>query len=104
MVYLGLENELLTMPSIWLCVGCRRCSDCCSQQVEGRRIIRALQELAISSGAVDPWFPDRLEKAHRILYNRFIAEIDALLNDGKCLSSEGTNETREHQTQTVFSP
>lgn len=103
MVYLGLEKELLTMPSIWLCVGCQRCSDCCSQQVDGQRIISALQELAITSGAVDPYFRQRLEKAHRNLYNRFISEIDSLINDGKCLTIEASTDTRDREAQKVFS-
>ena len=103
MVYLGLEKELLAIPSIWLCVGCRRCSDCCSQQVDGRRILAALQELAIASGAVDPYLRQRLETAHRALYNRFISEIDRLLHNGTCTTPDASPDTHKREAQSVLS-
>ncbi|CAB5129436.1 hypothetical protein D3OALGB2SA_3518 [Olavius algarvensis associated proteobacterium Delta 3] len=62
-----------------------------------------MQELAITSGAVDPYFRQRLEKAHRNLYNRFISEIDSLINDGKCLTIEASTDTRDREAQKVFS-
>jgi len=103
MVYLGLEKELLSLPSIWLCVGCRRCSDCCSQQVDGRQIVAGLQDLAVAGGVVDPNFRQRLEKAHRVLYNRFISEIDTLLHDGKCAATDASPGTRKRKLDKVFS-
>ena len=102
MVYLGLEKELLSMPSIWLCVGCRRCSDCCSQQVDGRQIISALQDMAIAGGAVDPYFRQRMEQTHRVLYNRFISGIDALLHDGTCTATEVSADTRRREALNVL--
>jgi len=35
MVNLGLAEELLLSPSIWLCVQCGRCTEACSQLVDG---------------------------------------------------------------------
>jgi heterodisulfide reductase subunit C len=78
MLNLGLEEELLASPSIWLCLGCERCSDACSQNVKGHQIIKDLQNLAISKGAVDSDFPHCLEQAEKLIYPRFFAEIDSI--------------------------
>lgn len=81
MVYLGLEEEILKSPSIWLCIACQRCTEVCSQQVKGHFIIQRLQELALEKGVVDSSFPFRWYEAQKAIYPRFIKEIDALLMD-----------------------
>jgi heterodisulfide reductase subunit C len=78
MANLGMLAELLQSPSIWLCVDCGRCTETCSQLVDGRQLIRRLQELAIESGIVDKNFRLRLERVNRTLYTYFINEIDGL--------------------------
>ncbi|MDA8405132.1 MAG: 4Fe-4S dicluster domain-containing protein [Desulfobacteraceae bacterium] len=78
MVNLGLAAELIVSPSIWLCLGCERCSGTCSQLVQGHQIIKSLQNLAISQGVVDAFFVSRLEKAEKVIYPRFFAEIDSI--------------------------
>ena len=47
MVNMGLTEELLGSPSIWLCIGCGRCSQACTQTVKGREIIARLRRMAI---------------------------------------------------------
>ena len=79
MANLGLTNDLLRSPAIWLCLGCQRCIEACSQSVSGYAIIRRLQMLAIEKGFVDPLLPVRLLDADRIIYPRFLDEIDALV-------------------------
>lgn len=78
MVNLGLMEALLTSPSIWLCISCGRCTDACSQLVDGRRMLTKLQKMAIDSGAVDRGFPLRLERINKMIYARFLDEIDGL--------------------------
>jgi len=78
MVHLGLEEEILKSPSIWLCIACQRCTEVCSQQVKGHLIIQRLQELALEEGVVDSSFPFRWYEAQKAIYPRFIKEIDAL--------------------------
>ena len=78
MVNLGLLENILHSPAIWLCLGCRRCSDMCSQTVRGYAIIQQLKQLAIDRGIVDPFLPIRLLEADRIIYPKFLDEIDAL--------------------------
>ena len=79
MANLGLDDQVLKSPSIWLCLGCRRCTDYCTQLVRGHDIIRRFQDEAIAKGVVDPWYPNRLLEADRLIYPRFLDEIDALL-------------------------
>jgi heterodisulfide reductase subunit C len=79
MVNLGLEQEILGSPSIWLCIGCQRCTDACGEGVKGHLIIQRLQELALAEGAVDKGFPFRWKKAQETIYPLFLEEIDALL-------------------------
>jgi heterodisulfide reductase subunit C len=79
MVNLGQEQELLASPSIWLCIGCQRCTEACGEQVRGHLIIQRLQELALKEGIVDRGFPFRWKKAQETIYPLFLKEIDALL-------------------------
>lgn len=79
MANLGLADELLRSPAIWLCLGCERCSEACSQTVSGYAIIRRLQLQAVEMGLVDPLLPVRLLEADRIIYPKFLDEIDTLI-------------------------
>jgi heterodisulfide reductase subunit C len=70
---------LLRSPAIWLCLGCQRCSEACSQTVSGYAIIRRLQLQAVEKGLVDSLLPIRLLEADRIIYPKFLDEIDTLI-------------------------
>lgn len=77
MVNMGLTEELLGSPSIWLCIACGRCSKACTQTVKGREIIARLRSMAIDGGHVSPQLPRRLKKAEKLIYPRLLDEIDA---------------------------
>jgi heterodisulfide reductase subunit C len=79
MANLGLVDELLRSPAIWLCLGCQRCSEACSQTVSGCTVIQKLQQQAIKNGFIDTALPDRLLAADRIIYPKFLDEIDTLM-------------------------
>ena len=78
-INLGLQEELLHSPSIWLCIGCTRCTEACSQLVDGCRMIASLRELAVSEGVVDADFALRVRDAQKQIYVRWIDAIDKLL-------------------------
>jgi heterodisulfide reductase subunit C len=78
-INLGLQEELLHSPGTWLCIGCGRCTDACSQLVDGRAMIAALQGLALETGAVGQDFHWRLNQANKIIFPRLLDEIDKLL-------------------------
>ena len=75
---LGMRDELLASPWIWLCISCGRCSDVCSQRVDGRRMILDLREQALAVGAVDRGFPNRLDRAQKQVFNRFLDQLDLI--------------------------
>jgi heterodisulfide reductase subunit C len=79
MVNLGMVEELLVSSSIWLCLQCHRCSECCSQMVDIAKLIQALQELSFSSGAVSFELRNRIDKSYQLIYQRLILEINQLM-------------------------
>lgn len=79
MVNLGLEEELLKSPSIWLCIACQRCTEACGELVSGHLVIQGLQDLALEAGAVDQGFPFRWKRAQKAIYPFFVERINSLL-------------------------
>lgn len=79
MANLGMLEELLVSPSIWLCLECHRCSESCSQMVDSANLIKSLQELSFSSGAVDYGLKIRIEHSMRVAYQRLIVDIDYMM-------------------------
>jgi heterodisulfide reductase subunit C len=79
MVNLGLADELLASPSIWLCVQCGRCTEACSQLVDGCRMIDSLRELAVHERQVDADFALRVRDAQKQIFGRWIDDINKLL-------------------------
>ncbi|MFZ0240100.1 MAG: 4Fe-4S dicluster domain-containing protein [Desulfobacterales bacterium] len=90
MFNLGLTDELLSSPAIWLCLDCGRCTSACSQLVDGRDIIRRLKDEAIQRGIIDRNFFPRLEQANRLVYNRWLQEVDALFGFNGSAHRTGT--------------
>jgi heterodisulfide reductase subunit C len=79
MANLGIADELLKSPAIWLCLGCQLCSEACAQTVSGYAIIQRLRQQAITDKIVDRDFPMRLLDADRIIYPKLLDEIDNLI-------------------------
>ena len=59
-VNLGLIEPVLESPSIWLCLGCQRCSNQCVQRVRGHEMFQVLQGLALENGFCGRKFPTAL--------------------------------------------
>ena len=78
-INLGMIDELVRSPSIWLCIDCGRCTGSCSQLVDGRRLIDQVKELATLWGVLDIDFHLRVEHANQVIYKYFLNEIDRLL-------------------------
>ncbi len=75
----GLCNELLGSQSIWLCIACGRCTESCSQLVKGHNFIHWAKKVAVEKGFVDEGFALRLIKAEKLIYRRFLEEIDRIM-------------------------
>lgn len=78
MINFGMVDELMRSPSLWLCIACGRCTESCSQLVDGRQIIEQVKALAIRTGVIDIDFHLRVEHANQLIYKRFLKEIDLL--------------------------
>ncbi|MGQ9454376.1 MAG: 4Fe-4S dicluster domain-containing protein [Armatimonadota bacterium] len=50
MAQLGLENEVLSSASIWLCAGCETCATRCPKGVALSRVMDACRQLAVERG------------------------------------------------------
>lgn len=79
MINLGMIDELMQSPSLWLCIACGRCTESCSQLVDGRQIIDQIRELTIKKGVLDSGFQQRVEQANEYIYKHFLNKIDLLL-------------------------
>jgi len=90
MVNLGLAEELLMSPSIWLCVQCGRCTEACPQVVDGCGMIASLRELAVREGNVDADFALRVRGAHKQVYMRLLDEIDELFESKAGFRNQAT--------------
>jgi heterodisulfide reductase subunit C len=49
-ILLGMREEVLKSPAIWLCIMCYRCYARCPQQVNFTDIMRALRHMAVRDG------------------------------------------------------
>ena len=52
MATLGMMDELLTLPDIWYCLTCRRCTTVCPNQVKPESLIEHLRRTALRRGLV----------------------------------------------------
>jgi heterodisulfide reductase subunit C len=87
MANFGLAEELLGSPLIWLCVQCGRCTEACSQLVDGCRMIASLRELAVHEGRVGEDFALRVRDAQKQSYVRWVDAVERLL--GRPAAREG---------------
>lgn len=78
MVNFGLTEELMQSPAIWLCLGCQRCTDACSQSVKGHLIIERLKQLAVSEGWATGKFLFAWKAYQESLYSHLLDDINRL--------------------------
>ncbi len=106
MIAFGYREEILKSPSIWLCLGCRSCTNACGQLVRGHLVFNRLQELALAGGIVDSRFPNRWRKTQDAIYCRFTEQIDSVLHlesepSGSGRGVSGESPTLENVKDTV---
>ena len=86
MVNLGLAEELVRSPSIWLCLSCGRCTEACGQLVDGRQILQRLQAAAVSDAVVTPLSIFRMKEAEALIFSHFLDRVDDIFGF-KCPAS-----------------
>ncbi len=67
--YLGIVDDMLASPDLWLCISCETCSEVCRQGVKGNVLISRLKNQAVEKGIIPP---DAVES---------LAEIDGALHE-----------------------
>ena len=97
MIILGMRDEVLRSPAIWLCHQCYACSANCPQDVDFSHIMMAIRDIAVESG----FHPaDRLEKVEEItlLSNEFRRDCIKLLSGETSIADEAM---LEHAAKTI---
>lgn len=79
MLNLGMEDELLASPSIWMCLQCHRCTDACPQNVKGHRLFQLLRMQSIEQKNESATFQYQLEEIHRKLYPLWVKTVDTII-------------------------
>lgn len=69
MAQLGMKDEVLSSPTIWMCAGCETCATRCPRGVSLARIMDACRQLAIKSGKKPP------EPAVLAFHEEFLNEV-----------------------------
>jgi heterodisulfide reductase subunit C len=77
----GNLDELLGMPSIWMCLSCQRCTDVCTQQVPGHLVLAAVQQLSIDRGCAPTDMRAWLWEVDQRLHAIFIQRVGSLFVD-----------------------
>lgn len=76
LVNLGLGPEVLGSTAIWLCLGCRRCTENCCQKVSGHQVIQDLRSKALLAGYVSRAFADGWPDIDKQLYPYFVTKVN----------------------------
>ena len=63
----GMQQELLTSPALWYCLGCAQCSFQCPQDVRFLDVIQGLRHLAVREGLASRELAERCREAETIL-------------------------------------
>ena len=53
-IQVGLEGEVLTCNSFWVCLSCQVCSARCPREIDIARVMESLRQLAIAEGTKPP--------------------------------------------------
>lgn len=77
MANLGLMDELVRLPDIWLCLGCRKCSHVCPMTVKPASLIAFLRWEALREGI----FSENLAEERRTLQDHLHRERAAAVRD-----------------------
>ena len=97
MVHLGMADEVLRSPDIWLCVSCYSCSSRCPQNVRTTDVIAELRSLSIARGlakdkeaAFSQIFVDVLKRYGRMYEPEVLLRFDATgISPGELVKQAG---------------
>ncbi|WP_448384020.1 4Fe-4S dicluster domain-containing protein [Desulfosoma sp.] len=79
MANLGLMDELIRLPDIWLCLGCRKCSHVCPMTVKPAALIAFLRWEALREGLFSPELAEERRRLQDHLHRQRAAVVRELL-------------------------
>ncbi len=94
MILLGMREEVLASPAIWLCHQCYACSANCPQDVDFSHIMMAIRDIAVREGRHPK---DRLSRVEEItlLANEFRRDCIKLLTGEDGITDDAIRERVE---------
>ena len=75
---LGLRDEVLGSPALWLCIQCESCTQACGQGVVGHLVIRGLRAAAEAGGFAPPGRLRAWQEADGAVFRALVERIDAV--------------------------
>ena len=94
MILLGMREEVLKSPVLWLCAQCAVCSANCPQDVDFSNIMLSLRDMAIQEGYAPPERLEQIENIGRAAHAIRRDCINLLLGEGE-VSQEQIREELE---------
>jgi len=82
MVNLRRTDEVMRSPSLWLCLGCRACTEACTQSVAGHLVVERLQAESRARGLAPPDIQARLWAIDHALLPRYLKGVEELIASG----------------------
>lgn len=82
-ILLGMREEVLSSPLIWLCLVCYRCYARCPQKVNFTDVMRVLRYLAVKDNYVSPEILEQVDKINRLTYEIRCDFIDNIFKPNK---------------------
>jgi heterodisulfide reductase subunit C len=90
MANLGLTDELVSLPDIWFCLACRRCSHVCPMTVKPAMLLAHLRWEAVRRGVVPLSFPARWRELQGGLHEERYRAFSRLLQKEESGKGDGT--------------
>lgn len=94
-ILFGMRQEVLSSPTIWLCLICYRCYTRCPQKVNFTDIMRILRYLAVKGHHVSQETQSRVSELDRLSQEVRHDFIDHLFNHDKQLAEKVKSKIKE---------
>ena len=88
MVLLGMRTEVLSSDTIWFCIQCYNCQAHCPQNVDFADIVKALRNMAVREGYVDPSFVKKIREID-VFCQKLRHEMVSAVVDSRSQGTEG---------------
>jgi heterodisulfide reductase subunit C len=88
MALLGMRDEVLSSPSLWLCTLCYICYATCPQDVRFRDVMEVLRDMAVEGGYVGGELRERIDRVNQLSHEIRCKMVQFLFDKDERLMSE----------------